>query len=175
MRKLIMISSLFAAVLIILGFVAPTEFSIERSVLINKPKDQVFNSLKFLKNHDQWSPWSKRDPNMKKEHKGTDGTVGFISAWDGNNDVGVGEQEIKNIVEGERIETEVRFKKPIKDTNTASLVTESVDAGQTKVTWSMQGKMPFPRNVICLLLNMQEVLKKDFDEGLASLKFSLEK
>lgn len=35
------------------------------------------------------------DPNMEKEFKGTDGTVGFIYGWNGNKEGGEGEQEIK--------------------------------------------------------------------------------
>lgn len=34
------------------------------------------------------------DPNMRKNFKGTDGTVGFCYAWDGNKKAGKGEQEI---------------------------------------------------------------------------------
>ena len=107
---------------------------------------------------------------MIKNFQGTDGTVGFISSWSGNDEVGVGEQEIVNIVDGERIEVELRFKEPMEDTNRAYLLTEAVSADQTKVTWGMSGKTPFPVNVICLVMNMKETLRKDFDEGLAALK-----
>ncbi len=41
------------------------------------------------------------DPLMKKQFKGTDGTVGFLYAWDSqNNEVGKGEQEIERIKDG---------------------------------------------------------------------------
>lgn len=55
------------------------------------------------------------DPNMKKDFRGTDGTVGFVYAWDGNKKAGKGEQEIKKITEGERVDVEVRFEKPLKE------------------------------------------------------------
>jgi hypothetical protein len=43
------------------------------------------------------------------------------------------------------------------------------------VKWGMQGKTPFPGNVICMVMNMKQTLAKDFDEGLAMLKADLEK
>ena len=50
------------------------------------------------------------DPDMKKTYRGTDGTVGFVSAWDSEkDDVGKGEQEIIKITDGERIDYELRF------------------------------------------------------------------
>lgn len=175
MKKFIMVSSVFAAILVVLGLVAPNEFLVERKILISRPKEDVFNSIKFIKNHDSWSPWSRRDPNMKKEFSGTDGTVGFVYSWSGNSEVGVGEQEIKNIVEGQRLETEVRFTKPMADTNQSYMTTEAIDEHQTEVTWGMKGKMSFPKNVVCFLMNMQKILEKDFDSGLHSLKMNLEK
>ena len=42
------------------------------------------------------------DPDMKREFKGMDGTVGFIYAWNGNKRAGEGEQEIKTIEEGKK-------------------------------------------------------------------------
>ena len=58
------------------------EYSVEREVVINKPKQEVFEYVKLLKNQDNYSKWAMMDPKMKKEYTGTDGTVGFISAWD---------------------------------------------------------------------------------------------
>src|SRR5678815_5858519 len=78
----------------ILGFVAPTDLNVEREVVINRPKDDVFNDLRLMKSHDSWSPWMRKDPNIVKQYTGADGTVGFVQSWSGNNEVGVGEQEI---------------------------------------------------------------------------------
>jgi len=161
-------------VIAVLASMAPTDLYVERQVLIEKPKDVVFSELKLVKNHDLWSPWFKKDPNLVKEYKGEDGTVGFVSAWSGNDEVGVGEQEIKSIKEGERIDYELRFMKPMEDTSAAWLITEALDENQTKVKWGMRGKTPFPGNVICMVMNMRQKLAADFDEGLGMLKKHLE-
>ena len=63
---------------------------------------------RLVKDHDAWSPWMRKDPSIVKQYRGTDGTVGFVQSWSGNKEVGVGEQEIKNISEGSRIDYELR-------------------------------------------------------------------
>jgi len=164
--------SLVAIVLITAAFVKK-DFAVECSVVINRPKVQVFEYLKSLKSQNDWSTWGRKDPAMKTEYIGTDGTVGFISKWDGNKEVGSGEQEIKKIVEGERIETELRFKKPLKITNMAHFTTEAIDSSITKVNWGFEGSMPYPLNIMNLM-DMSETVGKDFQEGLNNLKAKLE-
>jgi hypothetical protein len=152
------------------------EYAVERSVVINKPKSEVFNYVKPLKNQDNFSVWNMKDPNMKKEYKGTDGAVGFVASWDSEkDDVGKGEQEIKKIAEGERIDYELRFIKPFQSTDNAFLSTEAVSENQTKVTWGIFGKMPYPMNLMVLFCDMDKMLGKDIEAGLNNLKVIMEK
>lgn len=179
MMKKVLISlgavvAVIVLVIVVLGAIAPTDLHVEREVVIDKPKDVVFGELKQVKNHEHWSPWYKLDPEIKKEYRGEDGTVGFVSGWSGNDKVGVGEMEVKKITEGERIDFELRFKKPMEDTSAAYLVTEAIGENQTKVKWGMQGKTPFPGSVICMVFNMRETLAGQFDNGLGMLKKRLE-
>lgn len=160
---------------LILAMIAPKTYDVSRSIEIVKPKGEVFDNLRFLKNQDAWSPWSKKDPNMEKKFSGTDGEVGATSHWIGNKDVGEGEQEITKITEGERIESELRFLKPWKSTSDAYLTTEEVDANTTKVTWGFSGKNKFPMSIMMLFMSMDKMVGKDFEEGLSSLKQILEK
>jgi hypothetical protein len=67
-----------------------------RESSINKPKQEVFNYLRLLKNQDNFSHWASMDPAMQKNWRGVDGTVGFVSSWKSDKkEVGSGEQEIK--------------------------------------------------------------------------------
>src|SRR5947208_3085155 len=107
------------------------EFSIEKEITINKPKQEVFNFIKIIRNSELYSKWVMADPNSKREFKGTDGTVGFVYAWDSENkQVGKGEQEITQVIEGEKINSALRFFKPFKGQAGSSMTTESVSAGQ---------------------------------------------
>jgi len=101
----------------VLSLIAPKTYDVFRSVEFAKPRAEVFNYLRSLKNMDDWSSWAKKDPNMDKKFTGTNGEVGSQSYWNGNKEVGEGEQEIKNIIDGERIESELRFFKPFKSTS----------------------------------------------------------
>lgn len=175
MKKALIGLGIILGAVILLGIIAPKEMVIEKEVTINRPTPVVFDYLKHFSNQSMWSPWEKLDPKMTKSSKGTDGEVGFISSWAGNNKVGVGEQEIKAIVPNERIEFELRFEKPMKDVSQGFFTTETVNETQTRVKWGMKGKSPFPRNIICLLLNVKKSVGQNFEDGLSSLKTTLEK
>lgn len=167
---------LLIAVVAVVSFVTPTDFRVEREATINKPKSEVFAYIKMLKNQNEWGPWFKKDPSMKQDYRGTDGTVGFVSSWNSTkDDVGEGEQEIKKIVEGERVETELRFKKPFESRADAYMITEAAGDNQTKMKWGFTGSMPRPLNLMLVVMDMDKEVGKDFGDGLASLKTILEK
>ncbi|MBZ0327079.1 MAG: SRPBCC family protein [Altibacter sp.] len=163
------------ALLILLAIIAPKEYEFKRSIIIDKPVSEVFQYVKLVKNQDYWSPWKKRDPNMKQSFTGTDGTIGFISKWESDHkQVGAGEQEIKNIIDKERVETELRFLKPWKSVSNAYLITNGVDDSKTEVIWGFKGVNKVPFNIMMLVYNMDKAVGKDFEEGLTSLKELLE-
>lgn len=176
------IIALVGLIVLIIGCVvvavlmAPTDIKVERSVTINKPKAEVFAYVKMLKNQNNWGPWYKKDPSMKIETRGTDGTPGFVTSWNSTNkDVGEGEQEIKKIAEGERVDTELRFKRPFETKSDAYMITEAAGDNQTKVRWGFSGSMPRPMNLLLLVMDMDKEVGKDFDDGLSSLKAIMEK
>ena len=175
MKKVLYIILGIIAVFLIAALIMPKDYAVEKEIVINKPKAEVFEYLKYLKNQDNWSVWMRMDPNIKKDFKGTDGTVGYTSMWEGNDDVGKGEQEIRKITEGERIDTELRFMKPFESTSEAYMITESAGENQTKVKWGFTGNMPYPMNAMLPFMGMDEMIGKDFSEGLKNLKAILEK
>ena len=133
MMTFIYIVSGLVVLFLILGFIAPNSYEVNRSITVNKSVSDVFQYLKYIKNQDNWSPWRKKDPNLTQTFEGTDGEVGFISKWKGNKEVGMGEQEIKGIVENERIETELRFLKPWKSQSDAYIKVEGNSADTTNI------------------------------------------
>lgn len=167
--------ALLIVVGVILMFVMPTDFNVEREVTINKPKSEVHNYVKFIKNQSDWGPWVKKDPEIKLNHTGTDGEVGFISAWESKmEDVGSGEQEIKKITD-DQIDTEIRFKIPFESTTASYLKLEETDSTKTNVKWGFAGSMPRPWNLMLLMVDMEQEVGKDFEAGLKNLKEILEK
>lgn len=149
------------------------EYFIEREVTINRPRPDVFDYVKQLKNQNYFSKWVMADPNSKREYVGTDGTVGFIYRWDSENkSVGKGEQEIKKLTEGELMESEIRFETPFEGVGKAQMKTRAVGNDQTAVTWNMRGRTKYPMNIINLFIG--GMLGKDMEESLANLKSVVE-
>jgi uncharacterized protein YndB with AHSA1/START domain len=151
------------------------DFNFEREITINRPSDAVFAYLKPLRNFESWNPFLKKDCHVKTEYRGTDGEVGFTSSWDGEREVGSGEQEITKVVNGRKIEFELRFKRPFKATNTGYFATESVGGTQTRVRWGIAGNTSFPMTVIGLFMSSEKMIGKEFEAGLNQLKSILEK
>ena len=161
------------ALLLIIGIFTKREHYVKREIIINAPLQNVFNYAKLLKNQDEWNKNAKGDPDKKQEFKGTDGTVGFIIAFSGNKNVGEGQKEIMNIIEGKRIETEIRFVKPMRISACVIMETESLSDNQTKVNLSNGGTLKYPLNIMIPMA--EKNFAKDMDISLSTLKNILEK
>ena len=161
--------------LLLAGLFISKDLQANKEIVINKPVDEVFGFIKYLKNQQLYSKWAALDDDMKNEYNGIDGQPGFVNHWVGNKKVGEGEQEITAIEEGKAIYTDLRFIKPFKSFAKVKMTAEAIDASSTKVSWGFQSKMNYPLNIMKLFMNMNEMIGKDFSTGLANLKNLLEK
>jgi polyketide cyclase/dehydrase/lipid transport protein len=178
MQVLIIILIIVVAIVVlflIAGLVMGKQMAIEKSIVINKPLQQVFDYIKFVKNHDNFSVWAMMDPDMKKEYRGTDGQPGFVFAWDStkNRNVGAGEQEIKTITEAKSITHELRFLRPMQNVAIANFVFEPASVNSTKLSWGFSCPMKFPMNTMKPMF--ENMLGKQLQTGLQNLKTVLEK
>lgn len=166
---------LLIAIPLVIAVFVKKDINVEREIIINKNKDEVFSYVVLLKNQNNFSKWAKIDPKMETSFKGTDGTVGFISAWRSlNSNVGAGEQEITKISES-RIDYEIRFLEPMEMTSTSYMIVEKINENETKVKWGFNSRMKYPSNLMLLFMNMEQTIAADIDEGLNNLKNILEK
>lgn len=161
--------------ILLLALLAPKKYSVYREIVIDKPVADVFNYIRHIKNQDYYNKWVMKDPNMKKEFRGTDGTVGFVYGWNGNKQAGEGEQEIVNIKENERLDIEIRFRRPFTAVAQGPYTVTGVNGNQTKLHWGMSSEMKYPMNVFLLFMSMDKLLGKDLEESLNKLKEILEK
>ncbi len=160
------------ALLFILALFMKRDHYVKRELIINAPVQKVFNFLKLLKNQEKFNTWAKDDAGRNWKYKGTDGTVGFTIAWSGNKNVGEGEKEIMQIVEGKRIETQIRFVKPMATIANVIMETESLSEHQTKVTLINTGTLKYPMNIFIPFA--ENKFAKDMDVSLLALKSILE-
>jgi len=149
------------------------DFSLEKDIVINKTQKEVFDYLKLIRNQEKYSVWVMRDPKVNIIYTGTDGTVGFKSAWTSNDkNVGIGEQEIIKMTEGVSTEVEIRFKKPFEATNWAKTTVSAVNEQETRVQQLFYGRSKFPMNIMNLF--MDKLLGKDMLQNLMNMKKNLE-
>lgn len=161
------------ALLLLTAAILPKTSTLTVSTVIDRPVREVFDYVKHLRNQKYYSVWVMADPDVKLTYTGEDGTVGFISSWSSENkNVGVGSQEITNIVEGQRYDVELRFEKPFKATNQAYTTTEPVGNDQTRVTNVFTAHSAFPMNLMSIL--MKNMLLRDMNQNMANLKKEME-
>ena len=170
MLPLIGIAVLGAAAAVV-GIAArkPNEFRLSRSTRIKAPADRIFANLVDFHRWEAWSPWEKLDPALKRTHSGATSGKGAVYEWEGNAKVGKGRMEIVEAVSPNRMVIAMHFLKPMESRATTEFsLVPSGDA--TEVTWSMSGQSPFIQKVMGVLMDMDAMLGKSFEQGLASLK-----
>ena len=155
LKKIFMALGILIALALVAALFISKDYSIEKEVIINKPRQEVFDYIKLLKNQTYYSTWTLMDPKMTSEFSGTDGAPGFIHSWKSEM-LGDGEQEIKKITEGERMDSELRFKGMFASTAPAYLSVESISDTQTKVKWAMKGHMAYPTNFMQVFISMED-------------------
>jgi uncharacterized protein YndB with AHSA1/START domain len=164
---------LIAAVLIIAA-TKPDTFRIERSAGMKAPPERIFALINDFHNWSAWSPWEKLDPDLKRTFSGQPSGAGAIYEWEGNKKVGQGRMEIKESSPSRKVTIQLDFLKPFEAHNTAEFTLEPV-GDLTNVNWAMHGRQPFMFKVVKLFINMEKLVGKDFETGLANLKAQTEK
>ncbi|CAN5486576.1 hypothetical protein BH23ACT6_BH23ACT6_21650 [soil metagenome] len=144
-------------------------YSVERSITINAPVDEVYSHVVDLKRWDHWSPWADMDPEMDQKFAGPDQGVGQSMAWSGNRKVGEGSMTITTTEPHERVALDLAFLKPFKATNTVDIHLVP-DGEATHVQWVMRGELNFMMQAMAKVKSMDDMVGPDFERGLANLK-----
>jgi Polyketide cyclase / dehydrase and lipid transport len=160
-------------VLLILGALAfiatrPDDFRIQRSAQVDASPDAVFSIINEVRRWGEWSPYEKRDPNMKKTFEGPPSGPGASYSWNGNNDVGEGRMTIVQSKPGELVSMKLEFSRPFKCTNEVNFKLAPSDGG-TRVSWMMDGKHNIMMKAMSLFMDLDKMVGKDFEDGLANL------
>ena len=162
-----------AAVLVIAAF-RPDTLHVERSTRISTPPQKIFRYVNDFHQWGVWSPYEKLDPALKRIFSGPEEGKGAVYEWEGNKNVGQGRMEIIESSEPGRIGIRLDFIKPFEAHNLASF-TFQPDGASTRVTWAMDGPALYFHKLMGLFINMDRLIGKDFETGLANLKSVSEK
>jgi uncharacterized protein YndB with AHSA1/START domain len=150
-----------------------SEFEVARSTTIAADPARVHSLINDFHAWTTWSPWEDLDPELSRDYSGPDTGVGARYAWQGNRKAGQGSMEITESTP-ERIVLRLLFLKPWKADNRVDFTLTPVGDAGTQVTWRMTGSNSGLQAVFSKLFNMERLVGKDFDRGLARLKAAAE-
>ncbi|MBN9537786.1 MAG: SRPBCC family protein [Reyranella sp.] len=162
------------AAVLIYAATKPDTFRVERSLAMNAPPEKIFPYITGLKRWQEWSPYEGRDPAMKRSYSGAESGKGAVYEWDGDKNVGKGRMEVLDETPPNKVVIKLDFIKPFEGHNTAELTVQP-KGGQTVVTWAMYGPSPFMSKLIGTFINLDDMIGRDFADGLAKLKTIVEK
>jgi hypothetical protein len=157
------------AVVLALAARRPNEFTVVRTARIRATPDRIFPHIADFHRWGAWSPWERLDPAMRKSYSGAPSGTGSVYEWQGNSKVGTGRMEITQVTPPTSATVKLDFLKPFEAHNTATFTLAPAGDG-TDVTWTMFGPSPFVTKVMGVFFNMDAMVGKDFERGLANLK-----
>jgi len=155
----------------LLAFAAtrPDVLRVQRAASIQAPPETIFPLIADFHRWISWSPWENRDPELKRTYSGADSGKGAVYGWEGNRNVGSGRMEITEASPSSKVVIQLDFIKPFEGHNITEFTLQPA-GGATNVTWTMQGPSPFITKVMGVFMNMDKMIGRDFEAGLANLK-----
>lgn len=169
LRKIGIILGVLLLALVVGIATRPDTYRVERTATVAAPADVVFGYVNDFHQWNQWSPFEKLDPAMKRTFEGTPAGTGSVYSWAGNMQAGEGRMTIKESIPNQRIVLDLHFLKPLESTALTEFTFKPVAEG-VSVTWAMSGVNTIPGKAISLVASMDKMVGKQFEEGLANLK-----
>src|SRR3954465_11350318 len=162
------------AVVLIVAATRPATLRVQRDATIKAPPEGIFPLISDFHQWRNWSPHEQKDPAMKRSYSGAERGKGAVYAWDGDKNVGSGRMEILEASAPQKIVIKLDFFTPFEGHNTAEFTMLPQGDG-THVTWLMHGPARFMTKLIQIFMNLDNMIGKDFEAGLANLKTITEK
>jgi len=160
--------AVFIVGILIAASMKPNSVHYERSTVINASPESILPHITDFHKWMPWSPWEKLDPNMKREYMAAPRGVGAKYGWSGNGKAGEGTMEILE-ANTNGVKIDLRFVRPFKN----QCITHfhfTPQGSATNVRWTMDGPNMFMGKVMGMFMNMDKLIGKDFENGLAGLK-----
>lgn len=160
--------------LLVFAATKPDISRVQRSASINAPPEKIFPLINDFHHWGAWSPYEKLDPTMKRTYSGAANGKGAMYAWEGSGKAGIGRMEIAETSPASKITLNLDFVKPFEAHNIIDFTLEPT-GDSTNVTWAMHGHSPYLAKVMHVFFDMDSMVGKDFETGLANLKALVEK
>ncbi len=147
----------------------PDEFRVERRLRIAAPADKLWPLVSELRAFNRWNPYERKDPLLKSAYSGAASGVGSRYDWD-SSEVGSGSLEITGQQPGRAVQLKLDFVKPFEAHNQAEFSLQPTADGATEVRWAMQGPANFLSKLMGVFVDMDRMIGRDFEDGLANLR-----
>jgi len=146
-----------------------SELRVSRETKIDAPPATVFEQVNDLHKWQEWSPWDKMDPEMKRSFDGPPSGKNASYAWSGNDQVGEGKMTIIESKPNELIRVKLDFVRPWPSANEVEFHFKP-EGASTETTWTMTCNKNFMAKAAGLFMNMEKLIGGDFEKGLAEMK-----
>jgi len=157
---------IFGVILLILviTFFLPSKIHVERTAIIKSTPETAFTLINNLEEWYRWSPWHRKDPNMKVTYGPTKQGKGSFYEWTSDHDqVGNGKMTIADTKPVEYIKTEMNFME--NGTATGEFFLRPVEGG-TEIKWTMDSDMGANPIHKIMGLFMDKWVGGDYEHGL---------
>jgi hypothetical protein len=168
-RNIALVIALVIVSLLAYATTRPGTLRVQRVTTIKASPDKIFPLINDFHRWNQWSPYEKIDPAMKRAYSGAAAGTGAVYEWDGDRNVGQGRMEITDASQPARVTIKLDFVRPLEGHNVAEFALVP-QGDSTQVTWTMAGPTPYIGKLIGVFINMDTMIGSQFDSGLASLK-----
>ncbi len=155
------------AVFVVVVAMQPDEYTVERTATIEASPAITFELINNFKAWDLWSPWDELDPSQTKTFSGPEAGVGAVTEWTGEK-TGKGRMEIVASEPTKAIEIDLQFFEPFEGRSDTVFTFASL-GDDTQVTWTMSGTNDFMAKAMGLFMDMEGMIGKDFEKGLAKI------
>jgi hypothetical protein len=169
LRRIFRIILVLAVVVLVYAAFRPGTLHVERTAHISAAPEKIYPQIQDFHSWRSWSPYEKLDPLMTRKYSGAESGKGAVYEWKGNNSVGEGRMEITNTSEPLQVTIKLDFIKPFEGHNVAEFVLVPENDG-TVVIWKMDGPAPYLVRLMGVFVDMDNMIGKDFETGLANLK-----
>ncbi len=173
-KRFLLVATIFIIISVIISLFLPSNFKVERKIIVNADLKQIYNQVNDLKNWKNWSPWAVKDSSVyliDNNYSNPSSGKGATFVWKSDNDeLGEGKMEIVNSEKNELVEYVVDFGVGVIES--AFALTELDDG--VEVVWSMNMEFGFNPISKFMGLFMEDYVASDYELGLKRLKLFAE-
>ena len=161
------------ALLIIISFLLPRTYKVERSIAISSKPEVIYGLTSNFKLWKLWVPWTKEiDSTAVFEMQSEPARIGTSWKWNGKI-LGQGEMILTELIPGQLVGYKLSFDEGKYQSRGRMIIERKQDS--VKVSWIDEGDLGYNPIGRFMGLFMERMMAPDFEKGLAKLKTLAEK